>query len=60
MKKIGQIKTAALILWLIPFGLLISMLDMAARVCKWGYKILHAAATVVSRYIQDVMDRNGL
>lgn len=60
MKNIGPIKEAALIIWLVPFGLLVSGLDLAARACKWGYKALHAAGTVVSRYIRDVMDRNGL
>lgn len=53
-------KKWAVIIWLIPFGLLVSILDVSGRGFKWGYKTLHAAATVVSVYIRDVMDRNGL
>lgn len=60
MKHPGPIKETALLIYIIPFGLLVAALDLAARMCKWGYKALHAAGTVVSVYIREIMDENGL
>jgi hypothetical protein len=59
MKSPGPIKETVLLIYLVPLGLLVAALDLAARACKWGYKTLHAAATVVSAYIREVMDENN-
>lgn len=54
MKEIG------LVLYLIPLGALLFILDRIARAGKFVYKIFHAAGCVVSRHIEAVMMRNGL
>jgi len=57
--EIHPVKETLLLLWLIPLGGLLRLLDRSADDCVKWYKRYHAAGCYIANYIERTMKKNN-